>query len=601
MSERKFEFTLPTRIIFQPGCIRQVGVEALQYRPRRALLVTDPGVLAAGIAQKAADSLQSVGIPYQIFSDLSPNPRDYELDAGGRLAREAGIDLIVAVGGGSALDAAKAIGVLLTHPGCILDWCGSGGLDRPIVPLIAVPTTAGTGSEVTPFSVVTNSQTHIKQCVWDLRVAARVALLDSELLSGLPAPVMAATGIDALTHAVEAYTCTQATPFTDPLALRAITLVSQNLRQAVDTHAPEACAHMLLASNLAGIAFAFSDVAAVHTMAEALGGRYDLPHGQANAMLLCTVSRHNIPFGEQVNTLTPLQPENGWATVVGQAGAAIWWFIGFEFVCPTAEENKRPHKNIPRALIFGVITIVIFDLLFAYASVRYTDLDVLMTSTTPHIATARALIGPLGWVCMTVITLCAAFTSVMVHLVALPRLLYGLAYKDCAPKIFMYLHPKFRTPWVGIFFTSGLILVTLIYIQLNGADVNVILGLVNIASVTWMCSYGIALIDVLVLRRRYPDYPRLTRFPGMPAFMCIGLVGLAYCIWTLRSSWLYAGVALVLIAAYCVLWLRHKKLSLFEPQPLEDMVSTLMARAEPYPEWDQAVTAWLKQREQAHV
>ena len=296
MSERKFEFTLPTRIIFQPGCIRQVGVEALPYRPRRALLVTDPGVLAAGIAQKAADSLQSVGIPYQIFSDLSPNPRDYELDAGGRLAREAGIDLIVAVGGGSALDAAKAIGVLLTHPGCILDWCGSGGLDRPIVPLIAVPTTAGTGSEVTPFSVVTNSQTHIKQCVWDLRVAARVALLDSELLSGLPAPVMAATGIDALTHAVEAYTCTQATPFTDPLALRAITLVSQNLRQAVDTHAPEACAHMLLASNLAGIAFAFSDVAAVHTMAEALGGRYDLPHGQANAMLLCTVSRHNIPF-----------------------------------------------------------------------------------------------------------------------------------------------------------------------------------------------------------------------------------------------------------------------------------------------------------------
>lgn len=348
----------------------------------------------------------------------------------------------------------------------------------------------------------------------------------------------------------------------------------------------------------------FALAVAIHLAGISLYGKIEA----LASIIMCTIfailgiiGAFGLGAGEQVNTLTPLQPENGWATVVGQAGAAIWWFIGFEFVCPTAEENKRPHKNIPRALIFGVITIVLFDLLFAYASVRYTDLDVLMTSTTPHIATARALIGPLGWVCMTVITLCAAFTSVMVHLVALPRLLYGLAYKDCAPKIFMYLHPKFRTPWVGIFFTSGLILVTLIYIQLNGADVNVILGLVNIASVTWMCSYGIALIDVLVLRRRYPDYPRLTRFPGMPAFMCIGLVGLAYCIWTLRSSWLYAGVALVLIAAYCVLWLRHKKLSLFEPQPLEDMVSTLMARAEPYPEWDQAVTAWLKQREQAHV
>lgn len=299
----------------------------------------------------------------------------------------------------------------------------------------------------------------------------------------------------------------------------------------------------------------------------------------------------------QVNELTFFQPENGWSVAVAQAGAAIWWFIGFEFICPTAEENKRPHKNIPKALLLGVITIICLDLMFAYGAVKFVDLETLRTSATPHIRIALAIMGAPGFVCMTIITVFAAFTSAMVHLVALPRLMFGLAYKDCAPKIFTYLHPKFRTPWIGIFFTAALITVTMFYIQINGANVDVILGLVNIACTTWMCSYAIALIDVLVLRKRYPDYPRLKKYPCMPLIVVIGLLGLAYCTWTLRDSWPLAIAALLLIALYNVVWLKHKKLPLFTPEPIEDSIRTLLERAEPYPEWDKAVTAWLNNRE----
>ena len=194
-----------------------------------------------------------------------------------------------------SMDTAKAIGTLLTHGGKVQDWCGADKLLRPITPLIAIPTTAGTGSEVTPFAVVTDSETHVKLNIFDAKAAPKIALVDPTMLMGLPPHIMAATGIDAMTHAVEAYTCKLAVPHTDAYALYAIKLISKNLRNAVNNRSLDACTGMMLGSTIAGIAFGYSDVAAVHCMAEALGGRYDLPHGVANAILLPTVTAYNLP------------------------------------------------------------------------------------------------------------------------------------------------------------------------------------------------------------------------------------------------------------------------------------------------------------------
>ena len=193
------------------------------------------------------------------------------------------------------MDTAKAIGTLLTHGGIVQDWCGAQLLKREITPLIAIPTTAGTGSEVTPFAVITDTVQHTKLNIFDPRAAAKVALVDPTTLLKLPSHIMASTGIDAMTHAVEAYTCNLANPHTDACALYAIEIIQKNLRKAVSDSDIESCTGMMLGSNIAGIAFGYADVAAVHCMAEALGGRYDTPHGVANAILLPTVTEFNIP------------------------------------------------------------------------------------------------------------------------------------------------------------------------------------------------------------------------------------------------------------------------------------------------------------------
>lgn len=294
-----------------------------------------------------------------------------------------------------------------------------------------------------------------------------------------------------------------------------------------------------------------------------------------------------------ITEFTPLHPEVSWSTVLGQAGAAVWWFIGFEFVCPTAEENIAPHKNIPKALLIGVGTIIILDLMFGLAAVQLVDLGELVSSATPQIVVATAVLGSSGNICMTIITVFAAFTSSLVHLVSLPRFLYGLAYEDCAPKIFTYLHPKFRTPWVGIFFTAGIIMITVIYIASHGSDVGTITGLVNLATTTWLISYGIALVDALILRKRYPNFPRLWKAPALAVVCIIGLIGVLYCIWTLKSAWLGAGIATGAIAIYTVIWCKVKNLAMFKPQPLDEALLVIKGRAEPYPEWDAAVDAYI--------
>ena len=295
----RYEFALPTSIYFGEGIVSETGKKAKELGAGKVMLVADKGVIAAGLTAPVEASLKREGIPYVVYDQIVPNPRDFHCEEGYRLASEEAVDTLVAVGGGSSMDTAKVIGTLLANGKKVQDWCGFRLLEHEITPLIAIPTTAGTGSEVTPFAVVTDSKTHVKLNIFDPKAAAKVAIIDPSVLLNLPSHIMAATGIDAMTHAVEAYTCKVATPHTDAYALYAIGMIARNLRRAVASPDMESCTGMMIGSTIAGIAFGYSDVAGVHCMAEALGGRYDTPHGVANAVLLPTVTEFNIPANPQ--------------------------------------------------------------------------------------------------------------------------------------------------------------------------------------------------------------------------------------------------------------------------------------------------------------
>jgi alcohol dehydrogenase len=291
---RTFSFQLPTRIEFGDGLSRQVGAEAKNLGGTRALVVTDSGIRATGLLEPLLDDLKQAGIEGVVFDDVSPNPRDTQVAHGAEVAADEKCDVLVAVGGGSPMDTAKAIGVIQTHGGKIQDFEGLGLVRKPITPLIAIPTTAGTGSEVTFWSVVTDTTRSFKMSVGSPLLAATVALVDPLLTVGLPATITASTGMDALSHAVEGYTATLCEPLTDSLAVTAIELIGANLRQAYANGSnTEARYQMMLASLLAGVAFGNSDVGGVHCMGEAIGGLYDTPHGIAMAIYLPVISEFN--------------------------------------------------------------------------------------------------------------------------------------------------------------------------------------------------------------------------------------------------------------------------------------------------------------------
>lgn len=292
-----FEFYMPTKIVFEQGAIRKVAKEG-KVLGKKGLIVTDGPLLKTGILDPIFKDFKAEGMDYVLWSEIVPNPRDVDIECGAKFAAEEKIDYIVAVGGGSAIDTAKAIGAIKENGGKCNDWY-EGNLKKKITPLICVPTTCGTGSEVTHESIVNNTVTMVKDCIWGPEVSAAVAILDPDVLVNLPKKILASTGIDALTHAVEAYICKAANPFTDALAIYAIRLIGESLTEAVENSSNEAYVKMMAASCMAGAAFGNSDVASVHSIAEALGGYYDIPHGVANAMMLPEVSRLSIPGAPQ--------------------------------------------------------------------------------------------------------------------------------------------------------------------------------------------------------------------------------------------------------------------------------------------------------------
>src|ERR671910_791609 len=285
---------VPTRLVHGPGAIGMLGEIVEELGVRRPLLVTDGGVVAAGLAEKALERLTDASV----FDGVRPNPDVELIGRTSEVYREEGCDGLVALGGGSSMDTAKGVGVEIVHGGSIADYeYGNTPITRRIPPLVTVPTTAGTGSEVTLWAVITDHERKIKFNVGGTAlIGARVALIDPALTVGLPTAITAATGMDALSHGIECYTCDYHQPFTDSFALTAIEYVARWLRAACqDGSNMEARTFMAHGATFGGMAYGTESAGAAHAMSQSAGGVHDCPHGALTARVLGPVCEYNAP------------------------------------------------------------------------------------------------------------------------------------------------------------------------------------------------------------------------------------------------------------------------------------------------------------------
>ncbi|ROQ93618.1 iron-containing alcohol dehydrogenase [Desulfosoma caldarium] len=293
--ERYAEFFAQPLGLFGAGARRKLMPHLRAFSPRRVLLCTDAGLMAAGIASEMEQLLrETAAVDVVVFDGVVANPTEPCVRQGVAMYKEHGCDMILSLGGGSAHDAAKAIALMAVHEGTVWDYVGLNKLRHPLPPLVAVNTTAGTGSDVTRFAVITHVEKRTKLTIVDRRLTPLIAVNDPELMVGLPPTVTVHTGIDALTHAVEAYLSRMATPLSDACALKAVKLIAEYLPRAYARGTDmTARAAMAYAQYLAGIATNNAGAGAVHAMAHQLGGFYNLPHGLCNAVLLPWVLEYN--------------------------------------------------------------------------------------------------------------------------------------------------------------------------------------------------------------------------------------------------------------------------------------------------------------------
>src|SRR5450755_4340647 len=291
-----FDFHTPTRVMFGPGTMARLGELARELGATRALLVTDPGLEAAGHPQRAQQSLKDAGLEVFVFDDVEENPTSRHVDIGVRFAQPLGINLIVSVGGGSAMDCAKGINFILTNGGTMADYRGFGKAKKPMLPSIGIPTTAGTGSEAQSFALIADEQTHLKMACGDRKAAFRIAILDPEVTVSQPAKVTALTGIDALSHALEAYVTTRRSPVSQMFAREAWKLLEINLEKVLRHPTDlEARGNMQMGAFLAGTAIENSMLGVCHACANPLTAHYGITHGLAIAIML----PHVIGFNAQ--------------------------------------------------------------------------------------------------------------------------------------------------------------------------------------------------------------------------------------------------------------------------------------------------------------
>ncbi|MET0649725.1 MAG: iron-containing alcohol dehydrogenase [Pyrinomonadaceae bacterium] len=289
-----FDFQPRTRVIFGAGTLARLGEESRTLGFRRALLVADRGLVEAGHVERATKILETAGVFVVPFQDFGPNPDAAMVERGRAFAAPLGVDSIVALGGGSSLDCAKGVNFLLTNGGRMQDYVGYGRARRPLLPMLGVPTTAGTGSEAQSYALISDERTHAKMACGDPSAAFRVALLDAELTLSAPRDVTAAAGFDALAHAVETHVTTRRNPLSEVFSREAWRLLEGSYERVLaESEDVEARGRMLLGAHMAGAAIENSMLGAAHACANPLTARYGTEHGAALAMLLPSVVRWN--------------------------------------------------------------------------------------------------------------------------------------------------------------------------------------------------------------------------------------------------------------------------------------------------------------------
>lgn len=294
--EQVFGFFIPTVTLMGIGAHKEIPKQIQTLGAKKPLIVTDKGITGAGLTEKIVNLIKDeIGVTCPVYDETVPNPTDKNVHDGIEVYKKEGCDSIISLGGGSSHDCGKGIGILATNGGKINDYEGVDQSTKNMPPYIAVNTTAGTASEMTRFCIITDLSRKVKMAIVDWRTTPTVAVNDPLLMAGMPPALTAATGMDALTHAVEAYVSIAATPITDACALKAISLIAENLRAAVANGADmDARDKMAYAEYLAGMAFNNASLGHVHAMAHQLGGFYDLPHGVCNAILLPHVEAFNL-------------------------------------------------------------------------------------------------------------------------------------------------------------------------------------------------------------------------------------------------------------------------------------------------------------------
>ncbi len=295
IQEQVYGYFIPSVTLIGIGASKEIPAKIKALGGERPLIVTDKGISAAGITKQITDGLDEAGMGYVVFDETIPNPTDDNVHSGVEMYKSQGCDSLITLGGGSAHDCGKGVGLVIANGGTIHDYEGVDKSDKPMPPYVAVNTTAGTASEMTRFCIITDTSRKVKMAIVDWRVTPGVAIDDPLLMVGMPPGLTAATGMDALTHAVEAYVSTIANPMTDSAAEKAIELIATHLRPAVANGADLVAREgMCFAQYLAGMAFNNASLGHVHAMAHQLGGFYDLPHGECNAILLPHVCRFNL-------------------------------------------------------------------------------------------------------------------------------------------------------------------------------------------------------------------------------------------------------------------------------------------------------------------
>jgi len=296
IGEQTFGFYIPCVSLMGVGCHKELGEKIKSLGGKKPFICTDAGMTVIGMTQKIVNLIKKeTKLSPVVFDKAVPNPTDKNVHEGLKVYKKNNCDMIISLGGGSAHDCGKGIGILCTNGGEIKDYEGVDQSKKAMPPFIAINTTAGTASEMTRFCIITDTSRHVKMAIVDWRVTPNIAINDPQLMEGMPPFLTACTGMDALTHAIEAYVSTIATPVTDACAIKAIELVSENLRSAVANGSDMlARDNMAYAEYLAGMAFNNASLGHVHAMAHQLGGMYNLPHGMCNAILLPHVSKFNL-------------------------------------------------------------------------------------------------------------------------------------------------------------------------------------------------------------------------------------------------------------------------------------------------------------------